>query len=736
MPIKTSSGKWKWGNVERSSKKELVQTVYGIWKKNGSKGSFSDFLKGTHESIEEQKEKYFVTDLDYSKHIKPILDVFKSWPHVNVENITKHDKDVKLKWFGLYTGHKLEDIVALVAIQTNFDDYTINIANVCSNGHGNGKKLLDKIIDYYSKTDRKYLVWFADPNGGEKLKNYYRTNFPDAKETEEKNEWWQTSKFTLKLKESVEPKDAKTYAYHCTDVDPEIIKKEGWKVGDGFTLDNQFKDLYKKYLPNVPVFVSRLDVPIWDYKSKYCIKLDITGLKLFPDFGYLPDFGAYYDYDEECFYWENEDDLDSNKKLKDFVLDNCDNLTLYADCFDGDDSFNVLGTACVDGSKLKDRIVEYVSTQTGKRVKSESYEPPYSLDTIKQKYGDEVYRKLRDDPVHRFRAETGIEVIHKEPTKDEFERIVKNWDLMTPEQKKQSDEFSIKTFGNNNKNRIDLLRKEYDFEVGDKVKIRSGIRCRQSGHTGTIVRIDPPGTYDYDMHGWSSFIVKMDDPNLGTVGFQSGSIEKLDTVKEYWAKNGRYFYCYDCDKNMTKAPDDQYVMIDDDLWEYVCKHGGKKIGTEEDLCRDCIEKRLGRPLTLKDLGDKINLPINDEIKKMLKKRRNKMTNEAHEIHSYPEKLQPTLERIVKNNEDYELDHAYFNKEGKFIWMRNSKGYFHVFKPVKFVKTPGMTKPFGFKDLILKDNGMLEEVDSLRFYDGNEGLKYLKDKYRLDLNTIR
>lgn len=304
MPIKTSSGKWKWGNVERSSKKELVQTVYGIWKKNGSKGSFSDFLKGTHES-------------------------------------------------------------------------TIS-------------------------------------------------------------------------------EDTKRYAYHCTNVDPEIIKKEGWKVGDGFTLDNQFEDLYKKYLPNVPIFISRLDVPVWDSKAKYCIKLDITGLKLFPDFGYLPDFGAYYDYDEECFYWENEDDLDSNKKLKDFVLDNCDNLTLYADCFDGDDSFNILGTACVDGSKLKDRIVE-----------------------------------------------------------------------------------------------------------------------------------------------WKSNI-------------------KESLVKEYWAKNGKYFYCHDCDKNMSKAPDDQYIMIDDDLWEYVCKHGGKKIGTEEDLCRDCIEKRLGRPLTLKDLGDKANLPINDAFKNMLK----------------------------------------------------------------------------------------------------------------------
>ena len=37
--------KWKWGNIERSSKEDLRKTVYGIWMKNGSKGSFSKFWK-------------------------------------------------------------------------------------------------------------------------------------------------------------------------------------------------------------------------------------------------------------------------------------------------------------------------------------------------------------------------------------------------------------------------------------------------------------------------------------------------------------------------------------------------------------------------------------------------------------------------------------------------------------------------------------------------------------------
>ena len=44
MPHK-AGGKWKWGNVERSSKEDLRKTVYGIWKKNGGKGSFSTFWK-------------------------------------------------------------------------------------------------------------------------------------------------------------------------------------------------------------------------------------------------------------------------------------------------------------------------------------------------------------------------------------------------------------------------------------------------------------------------------------------------------------------------------------------------------------------------------------------------------------------------------------------------------------------------------------------------------------------
>lgn len=43
MPERTSDGNWKWGNIKKKSRKELAQTVYGIWKGSGSKGSFHNF---------------------------------------------------------------------------------------------------------------------------------------------------------------------------------------------------------------------------------------------------------------------------------------------------------------------------------------------------------------------------------------------------------------------------------------------------------------------------------------------------------------------------------------------------------------------------------------------------------------------------------------------------------------------------------------------------------------------
>ena len=42
MPHKVEGG-WRWGNIERPTKGELVKVVYGIGQKNGAKGKVDDF---------------------------------------------------------------------------------------------------------------------------------------------------------------------------------------------------------------------------------------------------------------------------------------------------------------------------------------------------------------------------------------------------------------------------------------------------------------------------------------------------------------------------------------------------------------------------------------------------------------------------------------------------------------------------------------------------------------------
>lgn len=84
-------------------------------------------------------------------------------------------------------------------------------------------------------------------------------------------------------------------------------------------------------------------------------------------------------------------------------------------------------------------------------TKLKKYDPPYSSDEVKEKYGEEMYKTLSKDPVHSYRMETGIELIHKEPTKEELERIWANWNLMSKKQKMESDKKSMELFGKTNK---------------------------------------------------------------------------------------------------------------------------------------------------------------------------------------------------------------------------------------------------------------------------------------------
>ena len=96
------------------------------------------------------------------------------------------------------------------------------------------------------------------------------------------------------------------------------------------------------------------------------------------------------------------------------------------------------------------------------------YEHPYTLEQIKQHYGDEVFQSLAKCPVHRWRAITGIELIHKEPSREELERIWQNWQLMDPIDKEISDEKSLELFGMTN---AEHYAKLSDFTLDESLTI-------------------------------------------------------------------------------------------------------------------------------------------------------------------------------------------------------------------------------------------------------------------------
>ena len=92
---------------------------------------------------------------------------------------------------------------------------------------------------------------------------------------------------------------------------------------------------------------------------------------------------------------------------------------------------------------------------------ADQYERPYSSKEIIEKYGYSTYSRLEKDPVHRFRMRTGIELIHKEPSKKEFIRICSNWQAMSDSMKRRSNEESIRLFGIGNLEHYYKLITEY-----------------------------------------------------------------------------------------------------------------------------------------------------------------------------------------------------------------------------------------------------------------------------------
>ena len=126
--------------------------------------------------------------------------------------------------------------------------------------------------------------------------------------------------------------------------------------------------------------------------------------------------------------------------------------------------------------KMKFKFMIFVTDiKNQKFVKLDSrYEPPYSLNEIIKRYGYKLAIKIcghtkngKPDSnnsvgqnVHMWRAMTGIELVHPEPSLEEQIRVRKNWDLMNPEMKKISDLKCKEFYGFDNKTNFKKIMKE------------------------------------------------------------------------------------------------------------------------------------------------------------------------------------------------------------------------------------------------------------------------------------
>ena len=129
----------------------------------------------------------------------------------------------------------------------------------------------------------------------------------------------------------------------------------------------------------------------------------------------------------------------------------------------------VLYTA--DGSRVLGRhktrqgaIKQEYAIQKSKEKRA-VYSPPHPVDRLPE--------HLRDCPVHRWRAETGIELIHREPDVDELKRIMMNWYDMDDDRKAESDIKSNELFGKSNEDHYKDLLPQHEKQAGFQAMVKS-----------------------------------------------------------------------------------------------------------------------------------------------------------------------------------------------------------------------------------------------------------------------
>lgn len=90
-----------------------------------------------------------------------------------------------------------------------------------------------------------------------------------------------------------------------------------------------------------------------------------------------------------------------------------------------------------------------------------TYLAPYTYNEIVENYGEQLAQRLAKDPVHKYRMDSGIELVHQEPTIEELDRIYANYRAMPVRMKRLSNAKSKQLFGINNRDHYYRLREEY-----------------------------------------------------------------------------------------------------------------------------------------------------------------------------------------------------------------------------------------------------------------------------------
>jgi len=163
------------------------------------------------------------------------------------------------------------------------------------------------------------------------------------------------------------------YGYHSTDVDPETIKTEGFHSNNPSSITfvgDEDRDKFtafkaaKLHIPENPCWIFNAKVGSnYAGDNDYCLKIDITGLKLWPDLNYLngkQKDGIWY---VEATAWLSKNYAGTVEWLeKNAEKINIGGKQLYKaelKKLSGEDCFKYIGSAIIDGDKVKDRIVDY-----------------------------------------------------------------------------------------------------------------------------------------------------------------------------------------------------------------------------------------------------------------------------------------------------------------------------------------------------------------------------------------